>query len=85
MNKPEFEYVPIEFYGKAGYDSSGKLTYVEVLCSGRQPTVVAHPEPGETVGEVFERAFEGAKTLLVTQRFAWSDDPPTTQPIEGKP
>lgn len=67
-----YEYVPIEFCGKVGYDASGQLTFVEVICNGRGPSVIAHPEQGETVADVFERAFEGAKTLLITQQVARS-------------
>lgn len=73
-----YTYEPIEFYGKVGYDASGQVAFVEVLCNGRSPSIVAHPENGETVADLFERAFEGAKTLLITQRVE-------PKPMPGEP
>lgn len=79
-SKVEKVFVPIEFYGRAHYDNSGQLQSVDVCVNGRE-SILTHREPNESIGDLFERAYEAGKTLQLTQR--WSepiheaDDPET--------
>lgn len=64
-----YEYEPLECLCRVHYDAMGQLSAIDVAIAGRR-SIRRHPEPGDTVGDLFESAFEANKTLLLTERVA---------------
>ena len=58
------------------HDTDGVLTAVQVSINGCAP-ILRYPEPGDSVGDLFNAAFEAAKVLMLTRRIV--------NPLPGEP
>lgn len=65
----EIEYTtdPLECLVRVHHDTNGELTLVEVSVNGNEP-VKLYPEPGDSVGDMFEEAYEASKVMMLTRR-----------------
>ena len=60
-------YEPLMIFGRVSYDSDGELQSVDIGIN-HQCSVTEYASQGDHVGDVFERAFERAKVLMLTTR-----------------
>ena len=67
MSEIKYTSDPVEFFGRAHYNTLGELGLVEVSVRGHA-MVQRYPEPGDDEGDCFMAAFEAAKNQLLTLR-----------------
>lgn len=67
MSQIKYKTEPLQCITMVHYNTEGELDCVSVVVNGNE-RVTRYPEHGDSVGDVFEEAFEDAKTQMLTRR-----------------